>query len=83
MPRFSALYTMRCSEPFWFRAVQGSAVGLGFIIIPAGFNPLSQRLRGECPIRISNGVYLIGMLVFTAVANRVATWLMILIKHSD
>ena len=34
-----------------------SAAGLGFIIIPAGFNPLHQRLRGECPAGISNGVY--------------------------
>jgi len=35
-----------------------SAAGLGFRIIPAGFNPLRQRLRGECPAGISNGVYL-------------------------
>jgi hypothetical protein len=34
-----------------------SAAGLGFIIIPAGFNPLRQRLRGECAAGISNGVY--------------------------
>ncbi len=34
-----------------------SAAGLDFRIIPAGFNPLRQRLRGECPAGISNGVY--------------------------
>ena len=41
-----------------------SAAGLDFRIIPAGFNPLRQRLRGECPAQfrvattgISNGVY--------------------------
>jgi len=43
-----------------------AAVGLGFRIIPAGLNPLRQRLpaatvrehggRGECPAGISNGV---------------------------
>jgi hypothetical protein len=48
--RYSALYTM------WCRALQG---GLGFRAIPAGFNPLRQRLRGECPAGISNGVYII------------------------
>src|SRR4030042_3884777 len=42
-----------------------SAAGSSFIIIPAGFNPLRQRVRGECPALfrvvttgISNGVYL-------------------------
>jgi hypothetical protein len=59
MSRYSALYTMWCPEPVWFRAVQGSAGGLGFRIIPAGFNPLRQRLRGECPAGISNGVNII------------------------
>ena len=34
-----------------------SAPGLHFRTIPAGFNPLRQRLRGECPAGISNGVY--------------------------
>ncbi len=34
-----------------------SAAGLDLRIIPAGFNPLHQRLRGECPAGISNGVY--------------------------
>ncbi len=41
-----------------------AAAGLDFRIIPAGFNPLRQRLRGECPAQfrvattgISNGVY--------------------------
>jgi len=34
-----------------------AAAGLDFRIIPAGFNPLRQRLRGECPAGISNGVY--------------------------
>ena len=34
-----------------------AAAGLDFRIIPAGFNPLRQRLRGECPPGISNGVY--------------------------
>jgi len=47
------------------RALQGG----GFRIIPAGLNPLRQRLpaapvrmhgeRGECPAGISNGVYII------------------------
>ena len=43
-----------------------SAAGLRFNQIPAGFNPLRQRLRGECPARfrvvttgISNGVSLL------------------------
>jgi hypothetical protein len=34
-----------------------SAAGLDFIKIQAGFNPLRQRLRGECLAGISNGVY--------------------------
>ncbi len=34
-----------------------SPAGLHFRTIPAGFNPLRQRLRGECPAGISNGVY--------------------------
>ena len=34
-----------------------AATGLDFIIILAGYNPLRQRLRGECPAGISNGVY--------------------------
>jgi hypothetical protein len=41
-----------------------SAAGLDFRTNPAGFNPLRQRLRGECPARfrvattgISNRVY--------------------------
>ena len=33
-----------------------AATGLDFRIIPAGVNPLRQRLRGECPAGISNGV---------------------------
>jgi len=33
------------------------AARLPFNKIPAGFNPLRQRLRGECPAGISNGVY--------------------------
>jgi len=36
---------------------RSSAAGLDFRMIPAGFNPLRQRLRGECPAEISNGVY--------------------------
>ncbi len=35
-------------------------MGLDFRIIPAGFNPLRQRLRGECPVGVSNGVYSLG-----------------------
>jgi hypothetical protein len=34
-----------------------SEAGLDSRIIPTGFNPLRQRLRGECPAGISNGVY--------------------------
>jgi hypothetical protein len=35
------------------------AAGLSPRIIPAGFNPLRQRLHGEWPAGISNGVYVI------------------------
>jgi len=31
---------MRCPEPFWFRAAQGSAAGFDPRIIPAGFDPV-------------------------------------------
>ena len=36
-----------------------AAAGLHFNTIPAGFNPLRQRLRSECLAGISNGVCLI------------------------
>ena len=62
MPCYSALYPAKCGT------VQDSAVPpvakLDFRTIPAEFNPLRQRLRGECLARfrvattgISNGVY--------------------------
>ena len=35
-----------------------------FRIIPAGFNPLRQRLRGECPTGISSGVYTIAVFCY-------------------
>ena len=35
---------------------QAAAAGLDSRIILAGLNPLRQRLRGECPVRISIGV---------------------------
>jgi hypothetical protein len=46
-----ALYTLPAVGR---HAVQGPAAGLHFRIIPAGFNPLHQRLRGECPRSVSS-----------------------------
>ena len=46
----TVLYPFRNSAPLL-------CSGVTFQIIPAGFNPLRQRLRGECPAGISNRVY--------------------------